>query len=105
MKIIWDLTMILRYQHNKVLKAYVDSAVVGLLDYKGAYNASTNSPDLDTTPSGILKGDTYTVTVAGTFYGTAFLRLEMFLLQRLMMQELVLLRRVIGQLFNAMKMV
>ena len=53
------------------VKAYVDSAVVGLLDYKGAYNASTNSPDLDTTPSGILKGDTYTVTVAGTFYGTA----------------------------------
>jgi len=50
------------------VKAYVDAAVVGLMDYKGGYDASTNSPDLDTTPSGILKGDVYTVTVAGTFF-------------------------------------
>lgn len=50
--------------------AYVDAAVVGLLDHKGGYNASTNTPDLDTAPSGILKGDAYVVTVAGTFYAT-----------------------------------
>ena len=54
------------------MKSYVDNAVgtavVGLLDYKGGYNASTNTPDLDTAPSGIKKGDTYTVTAAGTFY-------------------------------------
>jgi hypothetical protein len=51
--------------------AYVDSAVAGLYDHKGGYNASTNSPDLDTSPSGILKGDAYTVSVAGTFFTAA----------------------------------
>lgn len=51
--------------------AYVDSAVAGLYDHKGAYNASTNSPDLDTSPSGVLKGDAYTVSVAGTFFTAA----------------------------------
>jgi len=51
--------------------AYVDSAVAGLYDHKGAYNASTNSPDLDTSPSGILKGDAYTVSVAGTFFAVS----------------------------------
>lgn len=53
------------------VKAYVDSVVSSSLTYKGAYNASTNSPDLDTSPSGVLVGDTYTVTVAGTFFTTA----------------------------------
>lgn len=51
--------------------AYVDAAVVGLYDHKGAYNAFANSPDLDTSPSGVLKGDAYTVSVAGTFFATA----------------------------------
>lgn len=50
------------------VKAYVDNAVLGLLDYKGGYNAATNTPDLDTSPSGVLKGDVYTVTAAGTFF-------------------------------------
>jgi len=53
------------------VKAYVDTAVVGLYDHKGAYNASTNSPDLDTSPSGILTGDAYTVSVAGTFFAVS----------------------------------
>ena len=52
-------------------QAYVDAAVAGLLDYKGAYDASANSPDLDSAPSGILKGDCYTVTVAGNFFAVA----------------------------------
>lgn len=52
-------------------QAYVDSAVAGLLDYKGGYNASTNSPDLDVAPSGIFKGDSYTVTAAGNFFSVA----------------------------------
>lgn len=52
-------------------QAYVDSAVAGLYDHKGAYNASTNSPDLDTSPSGVLKGDAYTVSVAGTFFSAS----------------------------------
>lgn len=53
------------------VKAYVDSVVIGGMVYRGAYNASTNTPDLDTSPSGVVTGDTYTVTVAGTFFTTA----------------------------------
>ena len=41
-------------------KAYVDNAVVGGLTYKGGYNASTNTPDLDSSTSAA----TYTITVA-----------------------------------------
>jgi hypothetical protein len=48
--------------------AQIAAALVGGLDYKGGYNAATNTPDLDTAPSGILKGDMYTVTDAGTFF-------------------------------------
>ena len=49
-------------------KAYVDTVATGLLEYKGAYNASTNSPAL-TGGSNIASsiGDTYTVTADGTF--------------------------------------
>lgn len=42
--------------------------VAGLLDFKGGYNATTNVPDL-TSGVGVLKGDYYVVTTAGTFYG------------------------------------
>ncbi len=51
-------------------KAYVDSVATGLLEYKGAYNASTNSPAL-TGGSNVAsdKGDTYTVTADGSFLG------------------------------------
>ena len=51
-------------------KAYVDSVATGMLEYKGAYNASTNSPAL-TGGSNIAsdKGDTYTVTADGSFLG------------------------------------
>jgi hypothetical protein len=42
--------------------------VAGLLDFKGGYNATTNTPDL-TTGTGISKGDYYVVTTGGTFYG------------------------------------
>ena len=51
-------------------KAYVDSVATGLLEYKGGYNASTNSPAL-TGGSNIAsdKGDTYTVTADGSFLG------------------------------------
>jgi hypothetical protein len=55
------------------VKAYVDAevaaAVAGGASFEGDYNASTNSPDLDTTPiAGLTKGDMYAVTVAGTFF-------------------------------------
>jgi hypothetical protein len=57
------------------VKAYVDaqvaSAVASEMSYKGGYNAATNSPDLDTSPSGVKKGDMYTVTNAGTFFTQA----------------------------------
>jgi len=39
--------------------------------YKGGYNAATNTPDLDSSPSGIKLGDVYDVTVAGTFFTEA----------------------------------
>ncbi len=50
-------------------KHYVDQAVTGALSYQGGYNASTNTPDLTTSPNSIKKGWTYTVTDSGTFFG------------------------------------
>lgn len=50
-------------------KNYVDLVATGLLQYKGGYNASTNTPDLDTASNiAIGKGDTYTVTADGLFF-------------------------------------
>lgn len=47
----------------------VEGAISAAEDYKSGYNAATNTPDLDVTPiAGILKGDQYRVTVAGTFF-------------------------------------
>lgn len=43
-------------------------STAGLFDYKGGYNAATNSPDLDVSPSGILQADAYTVTTGGNFF-------------------------------------
>ena len=53
------------------VKTYVDNAVVGGLIYQGAYDASTNTPVLDSrgTQIAVTQGWTYTVTVDGTFYG------------------------------------
>jgi len=41
-------------------KAYVDNAIVGGLTYKGGYDATTNTPDLDSSTSAA----TYTITVS-----------------------------------------
>jgi hypothetical protein len=49
----------------------IANAVAGGMNYIGGYDAATNTPDLDTAASGVLKGDTYTVTVAGTFFTTS----------------------------------
>ena len=49
------------------VKAYVDGRVASSVEYKGGYNATTNTPDLET-GTGITIGDMYTVTAAGTFY-------------------------------------
>jgi hypothetical protein len=50
------------------VKAYVDAAVASQVTYQGGYNAATNTPDLDTSPTNVSTGDMYTVTVAGTFF-------------------------------------
>ena len=50
-------------------KAYVDSVVVGNLVFQGGYNAATNTPDLDSSPSSsIKKGWSYVVTNPGSFF-------------------------------------
>ncbi len=49
-------------------KAYVDASTSGALVFQGGYNASTNTPNLDSPPTGtIKKGFMWTVTVDGTF--------------------------------------
>jgi hypothetical protein len=53
---------------SESIKAYVDGIVAGGMIYKGGYNAATNTPLLDATPIATAIGDTYTVTVAGTFF-------------------------------------
>lgn len=53
-----------------IVDILVTSDVVGVLDFKGGYDAATNTPDLDVAPSGVEKGDVYVVTVAGKFFGT-----------------------------------
>ena len=46
----------------------INNTISGSLVYKGGYNASTNSPNLDSAPSNITQGFTYTVTVGGVFF-------------------------------------
>tara|TARA_R110000868_G_scaffold22624_4_gene92682 strand:+ start:5915 stop:7243 length:1329 start_codon:yes stop_codon:yes gene_type:complete len=51
------------------VKSYVDSSNVGQLIYQGGYNAATNTPNLDATPTITIKvGFTWTVTTDGSFY-------------------------------------
>ena len=52
-------------------KNYVDTSIVGSgsLIFQGGYNASTNTPDLTTSPNSIKKGWTYVATVAGDASG------------------------------------
>ena len=49
---------------SNAVKTYVDGLVSTPLNYKGALNATTPSPDLNSITSSV--GDMYTVTVAGT---------------------------------------
>ena len=51
------------------VKSYVDSSLVGSLIFQGGYNAATNTPNLDTPPTGtIKKGFMWTVTADGFFF-------------------------------------
>jgi len=53
---------------QKNVKAYVDGRIVGLYSHRGGYNAGTNTPNLTSSPVGVLKGYSYTVTLSGTFF-------------------------------------
>lgn len=53
--------------HAEILDA-IDTAQTGALSYKGAYNASTNTPDLVNDPL-IRTGYTYVVSGSGSFAG------------------------------------
>jgi hypothetical protein len=57
------------WSSNKI-STEIANAVTGGMNYKGGYNAATNTPDLDSAPSGVAVGDTYTVTADGTFFTT-----------------------------------
>lgn len=56
------------------VKAYVAAQIAAALasemTFKGDYDAATNTPLLDATPIATAVGDTYVVTVAGTFFTT-----------------------------------
>lgn len=63
-----------KYPSVKAVKDYADGLVVGLLDYRGAYDASTNlfpATGGSGTAGAVLKGDTWVISVAGTLGGTA----------------------------------
>jgi hypothetical protein len=49
-------------------KAFILSMLASSVHLEGTYNAATNTPDLDTSPSGITKGAQYVVSAAGTFF-------------------------------------
>lgn len=55
------------------LIAAIQSQQVGMMVFKGGYDAATNTPNLDTAPAAgtIKQGDTYVVTVAGNFFTEA----------------------------------
>jgi len=57
-----------RHWSSLRIRQAIAAAVSGALTYQGGYDASTNTPDLDTAPSGVFAGDVYTVTVAGVFF-------------------------------------
>ena len=63
---------VLKYYDGSNIITLADlTAVEGLLDFKGGYDAATNTPDLDASPSGVTKGDMYVVTAAGNFFTEA----------------------------------
>lgn len=62
------------YPTVQAAKTYADNLVAGLLDYRGAYDASSNvfpSTGGSGTAGAIMKGDMFIISVAGTLGGTA----------------------------------
>lgn len=63
-----------KYPSVKAVKDYVDPLVAGLLDYRGAYDASVNTFPASGgsgTAGAVLKGDMWIFSVAGTLGGVA----------------------------------
>ena len=57
---------------QKAIKTYIDSALAGLLDYRGGYDASSNvfpSSGGSGTAGAVMKGDMWVISVAGTLGG------------------------------------
>ena len=72
--ILADAASTTKYPSVKLIKDYADSLVVGLLDYRGGFDASVNaypSSGGSGTGGAILKGDMWVVSVAGTIDGHA----------------------------------
>jgi len=62
-----------KYPTNRLVKEYADALVVGLLDYRGAFDASVSAYPItggSGTAGAILKGDMWIISVGGTM-GTA----------------------------------
>jgi hypothetical protein len=54
---------------SAAVKSYVDASLVGSLIFQGGYDALTNTPNLDSPPTGVInKGFMWTVTVDGFFF-------------------------------------
>jgi hypothetical protein len=52
-----------------LVKTYIDNSTAGALNFQGGYNASTNSPDLESPASGVVKkGMMWSVTADGAFF-------------------------------------
>lgn len=63
-----------KYPSVKAIKDYADGLVAGLLDYRGAYDASVNTYPASGgsgTAGAIMKGDMFVISVAGTLGGVA----------------------------------
>jgi hypothetical protein len=57
---------------EKAVRDAIGTALSGGVEYKGGYNATTNTPDLETPSAGtVFQGDMYTVTNAGDFFTEA----------------------------------
>ena len=55
--------------NSKVPLSQIPEALVGSVNYRGNWNASTNTPTLPTDPTDVTKGHYYIVSAAGTFNG------------------------------------
>lgn len=55
-------------QQKLVKKEYVDELIASSIRPKGGYNADTNTPNLESAPTGVLEGYMYIVTEDGQFF-------------------------------------